>query len=1076
MTETSAVEFHSQFAEEAEHADRVDRFADLQLIVSHAAHLLPSQGPITVFVHHNTLHAFEELGFDEGVKAGGLRFGCHAYLPEEDYQNKLRQGRIRMADLEAVVIDDLGDCADQLVAIFGTRFALRLAMLQFPLRTGPVAELRWVIAETDALRRFRSDVEPAMRDRLLAETRRWIESKVSTGELTADRPIISTLDDVFEQFDRRTIATWSERTWEAFCLNFLWRVCRAGVERAIGPEMAISRDTASVSASGMPVTRCWRHRDLLYEATGEDADQPVHDVLIRFCAAFLDQGFAAWELPQRGAGFFRSFLSLYQTGGTAATGWRRRLQQEVRRLSVAAIGPLESLDESLTLLGVAPEEREEFVTQSLLALRGWAGMVWQMESNAEWAPRPSPPGSLVEFLAVRLLLDRLSIEEIACRAFGRTVPLAEVRRLALERIPAEVPAGIDQRTFTVFQLAQVRGWPPHHLQNLTHEQWAKLVAEIDLFPPLARRRVYHLAFERKYRNEALDAMLAHRRRALLKRSSRSVAGGDGQEGPIPAYQVVCCIDDREESFRRHLEEVDPECETFGVAGFFGVAMYYRGVGDAHFRPLCPVNMKPEHYVVEEPLYSSLAAERFRAETRRRIGWASHHAHRGTRTFLGGLVAGLLGSLAAFPLVARVLFPRTTAQLRRWARGVVHTPGTALQLERIAGQGSAGTHDEQHGYTVREMADIVKAILVSSGIVNRCSRLVVFLGHGSTSLNNPHESAYCCGACSGSRGGPNARAFAQMANDYRVRAELRERGIRIPDGTVFVGGYHDTTNDRLEFADLDCLPRSHRPHFERALAVLDETRARNAQERCRRFESADPSISKGEALRHVEARPEDLSQARPEYNHATCALCLVGRREWSRGLFLDRRSFLTSYDPREDDPQGSVLESILRAVIPVCAGISLEYYFSTIDPEGYGSGSKLPHNITSLLGVMTGAASDLRPGLSNQMTEIHEPVRLLFVIETTPAAMRRIIHDNPAIARLVNGAWVQLAVFDAEAVQMHRYVRGEFVRYEPESTELPVVRSSVDWYAGTRDHLGFASISGDALARSRSPGHDEVGCR
>ena len=113
---------------------------------------LPAQGPITVFVHHNTLHAFEHLGFDDGVKAGGRMFGCHAYLPEERYRQKLRRGRIRVEDLEAVLIDDLGDEADRLVASFGTRYALRLAMLQFPLRTGPTAELRWVIAETDALR------------------------------------------------------------------------------------------------------------------------------------------------------------------------------------------------------------------------------------------------------------------------------------------------------------------------------------------------------------------------------------------------------------------------------------------------------------------------------------------------------------------------------------------------------------------------------------------------------------------------------------------------------------------------------------------------------------------------------------------------------------------------------------------------------------------------------------------------------------------------------------------------------------------------------------------------------------
>ena len=151
-------------------------------------------------------------------------------------------------------------------------------------------------------------------------------------------------------------------------------------------------------------------------------------------------------------------------------------------------------------------------------------------------------------------------------------------------------------------------------------------------------------------------------------------------------------------------------------------------------------------------------------------------------------------------------------------------------------------------------------------------------------------------------------------------------------------------------------------------------------------SAPLTLTPEEARRHVEGRAEDLAQTRPEYGHATNAICIVGRRSRTRGLFLDRRAFLTSYDPTQDDAESTILTGLLRAVFPVCAGINLEYYFSYVDPTGYGCGTKLPHNITSLLGVMDGAASDLRTGLPWQMVEIHEPVRLLFVIETTPEAM------------------------------------------------------------------------------------------
>jgi len=1029
-----------------------ERFDDLRTCVEHAAHFLPAQGPITVFVHHNTLHAFEDLEFDEGVKAGGRLFGCNPFLPEDRYREKLRQGRIRVADLEAVLIDDLGDEAGRLVANFGTRYALRLAMLQFPFRSGPAAELRWVIAETDALRRFREEVEPEVRAKSIDATRRWITTEMRAGGSSRNLPTIDVLGEVFEYFELRRIESWSEKTWEALCLNFLWRVCRRGVQLANETSRGAS---AAKAAAESALKRRVRHRDLLCDATGKDSDLLVHDVLIRFGAAFLDQDFADWNLPNRSAGFYRCFLSLYKGMAAAPTGRLSALRREVRRLDSAGIGPLESIDESLQMLGVQREERRDFITQSLLALRGWAGMVWQMETNAEWTPHPAPDGSLVEFLAIRLILDRLSILRVAQEDLNFHGSLERVREVAAGYIPVEQPNSVDQRTFTVFQLAQVRGWKPEELHHLSREQWKTLIEEIEAFSSLERRRIYHLAFERKYRNETLDAVIAHSKR---RQAQHSPASPDKGPSRLPAYQVVCCIDEREESFRRHLEEVDAGCETLGIAGFFGVAMYYRGLGDAHFRPLCPVNIKPRHFVVEEPLYSLVDAERRRAETRRRIGQASHHAHRGTRTFLGGMVTALLGSLATFPLVARVLFPRTTAQIRNFLSGVVRTPGTELRLERV--ESEPGAEGGKVGFSVDEMAAIVEGSLRAMGLSKpeRFASLVIICGHGSASLNNPHEAAHDCGACGGGRGGPNARAFAQMANDPRIRSLLERRGLCVPEQTRFVGGYHNTCDDSMTWYDLDRIPLRHRPLFQRARNTVDEARKCNAHERCRRFESAPLDISFDDALRHVEGRAEDLSQTRPEYGHATNALCFVGRREWSRGLFLDRRAFLTSYDPLQDDDHSSILERLLQAVIPVCAGINLEYYFSYVDPTGYGCGTKLPHNIVSLLGVMDGAASDMRPGLPWQMTEIHEPVRLLLVVETSCDAMRRIIDDNEAIARLVNGQWVQLAVFEAHSATIHRYFRGDFVPYHAASEKLPVVRSSVEWYGGNRDYLGFASIA------------------
>lgn len=1006
----------------------------MESAIEHAAHLLPQQRPITIFVHHNTLHAFEDRPFHSAVADAADLFGCHPYLPEEQYREEFARGRIRQQDLAAALLETLGDHADQLIGFMGTRYHLRLAMLEHPLPQGSDNELRWCIAETDALQTFRSEAAPPVRRRMIDETRRWIMRDLWTPGRNGTAAVHDLMRTVVGELESPSPEWWSDAAWEACTLHLLWQVCVQGVQQV------------PVTAAPLPI----RHRDLLLP-TGIDTDALVHPLLIRFCAAYLDQGFAHWRLPDRDAGFFAAFVRLYRRARPPAP-WLRRLPPILHEIDETGLDPLESIGRSLHELGISEAEQEEFITHTLLALRGWAGMLRQMETNADWTPAPAAPGALRDFLAVRLLLECCALSH-AATALGESGPLSRLRTRLRQQFPQRPRCSAMQRAFTVFQLAQVRGWTPHDLHRLSRSEWRRLVDEVDGFGGRERRRVYHIAYEHHFWNRSLDAIAAHVRRV---RGADTAAHTSSAAPPRrAAYQVVCCIDEREESFRRHLEEIDPECQTLGVAGFFGVAMYYRGATEAHYRPLCPVVVTPQHYVCEEPAYSREHASRRQAETRRVLGRAAHRVHLASRTLLGGALTTLAGSVATVPLIARILFPRITARLRDLFGRLVTPELTQLRLERT--EEPPGPDNGHIGYTLEEMAGIVGGTLRAIGLTRDVSDLVIVTGHGSNSLNNPHESAHDCGACGGGRGGPNARAFAQMANDPRIRSLLADEGLRIPERVCFVGAYHNTCDDSMTYYDLDRLPPGHRETFERARAALDAARRRNAHERCRRFESAPLALTTEAALRHVENRAADLSQTRPEYGHATNALCLVGRRDWSRGLFLDRRAFLTSYDPRQDDEHATLLTRILRAVIPVCAGISLEYYFSRIDSPGYGCGTKLPHNVTSLLGVMDGAASDLRPGLPWQMVEIHEPVRILFVIETTPEVLRKLVEREPDIRPLVEHDWVRIATLDPATAELHVYHDGRFERYQPASTTLPVAPSSWAWYRGQRDHLGFASI-------------------
>lgn len=1033
---------------EAEHSSS-DR--DIASIIEHAKHYLPSQGPISIFVHHNTLHSFEDLPFEQAVVEGGRRYRCEPYLSEERYHNELHRGRISIDDLRQVLMDDLDAAADELIASFGTRYSLRLAMLQMTLHAAPDAELQWMLAETKLLKRFQSQVSLPRREQVITSTRSWVMRCRDTGKLP---PIV---DAVIAKHRADKIRSWSDDDWEAFTLKLLWQVCHNGIDEA-----ALPCDPPPQNNS---------LKELLLQACGEDIDVTVSEILIRFCGSYLDQGFADWSLPEREQGFAKSFANLYQHRISILPSWMSRLSDDLRQISDQDFNPIASIADSLEALGIAngngdgdgngTSTVEEEITSALLALRGWAGMIWQTESNSPHLPYPIPRGSLNEYLAIRLILQRHAIADVGQRYYG-TRDISEIRNAVEFELRRHARRGVepafrrrpstDERTYVIFQLAQSGGWTPEQLIGMSRQQWARVVAEIESFDSLERRRLFQLAYERHYATATLDSLAIHtaRRRELAKSVSTK-----------PAYLAIFCIDDREESFRRHLEEIDPECRTASAAGFFAVAMYYQGADHAHYRPLCPAIVTPKHYVREEPTFSAVNLSEKRAERRRRIGWFTHQVHAHSRTMIGGWFTGIFGALATFPMVARILFPRLTSRFKDAMGSFVRPPSSELHLERIAPE--PGQQPDELGYSLDEMAGIVIRILEDIGCVKDFPPIVIFFGHGSGSLNNPHESAYNCGACSGGRGGPNARAFAMMANDRRVRRLTLERGVEIPDDVRFVGAYHNTCSDNVEYYDLDLLPRTHRELFRRIEASVNETRARNAHERARRFESAPLDLTFSEAIEHVEQRSEDLSQARPEYNHATNALVTVGRRDWTRGLFMDRRVFLTEYDPSVDDENASVLTRILQAAIPVCAGISLEYYFSSVDVEGYGCGSKLPHNVVSMLGVMTGAASDLRPGLSQQMIEIHEPMRILFVIETTPDVMDKVIRENPGIATLIVGRWVQIALIDPSTSEILRYVNGRYEPYTPESNELPAVDSSTDWYRGHRDHLGFASVNIDQSA-------------
>jgi uncharacterized protein YbcC (UPF0753/DUF2309 family) len=333
-----------------------------------------------------------------------------------------------------------------------------------------------------------------------------------------------------------------------------------------------------------------------------------------------------------------------------------------------------------------------------------------------------------------------------------------------------------------------------------------------------------------------------------------------------------------------------------------------------------------------------------------------------------------------------------------------------------------------GFSPEEQADLVEAQLRMIGLTQDFARLVLFCGHGSTTENNPYAAAYHCGACGGNRGGPNARAIATMLNTPAVRSLLRQRAIEIPDDTYFVRAEHDTAADRFTYFDTEDIPLTHREEFQRLNHDLYHAASLHAQERCRRLPLAPKNPTPEQALRHVQSRALDWAQVYPEWGHAMCAVMLIGRRELTRALFLDRRTYLQSYDP-DQDPDGAILEEIMTAFIPVVRGINLDYYFSYIDSgiNGvFGAGTKTIHNVVGLIGVMQGAGSDLKPGLPSQgVAPLHEPMRVQIIIESSPAKVAPIVERHAVLGNLFKNQWAHLIAWDTQT--------RKFLRYQPDGT-------------------------------------------
>lgn len=478
-----------------------------------------------------------------------------------------------------------------------------------------------------------------------------------------------------------------------------------------------------------------------------------------------------------------------------------------------------------------------------------------------------------------------------------------------------------------------------------------------------------------------------------------------------SFQALFCIDDRECSIRRYAEELDKNCKTFGTPGHFNIVTHFQPENSAFHTQICPAPLTPKHLIKE--LESGVKSKK-----------DYHFTNHDHSLWRSGITTATVGLWSGFKLFANIFKPSFTASAVSSFEHMDEKGKLTIEF-----QGETTEDGLQVGFTIDEMADAMGRMLKSIGLVTDFAPLVYLIGHGASSVNNTYYAGYDCGACSGRPGSVNARVASWMLNDERVRLRLIDMGLNIPATTQFIGGLHDTTRDEIKFFDEDVLNEKNAIAHAGRKTLFEQALDLDAKERSRRFALSQTKGSAKKVHDKVKLRSVSLFEPRPEYNHATNTLCIIGRRDSFKDLFLDRRAFMNSYDYRLD-PKGEFLAGILGAAAPVCGGINLEYYFSRVDTDRLGAGSKLPHNVMGLIGVANGSDGDLRPGLPFQMVEIHDPMRLMIYIEQFPNVVLDTLNGSPAAKQWFQDEWIHLVVQHPESKLLHQYIEGNFVEYHP----------------------------------------------
>lgn len=717
-------------------------------------------------------------------------------------------------------------------------------------------------------------------------------------------------------------------------------------------------DLASLAASSNE-SRIHTMAETIDRLRSSSWSSTIVDSISRFCAAHYDEGQALWPSPWKDFPLFSAWREAFTLDQRMEKLGLKGFRETVSRLPNSPKAAIEYL---LLRLHIPRSQHRDFCLSQLYTVAGWAAYSkYRDEQNVA-----SSNENLIGLLAIRLAYD---------------VALTELTGFA-----------------TKWQI----NYDSSGLPKPSGDQRSELDRDV------LYRYSLMVASEIRYRNRLCSAIEENHspKKDTLERKTA---------------QLVFCIDVRSERMRRHLEAVTSKIETFGFAGFFGMAIEHIPLGETQGTAQCPVLIRPS-FKAREELASSERCPQNQLVTRRQTVRLLKKVWKSFQSSCSSCFSFVesLGLAYAYQLLLDSIGLKNGKKSRY--DGVPRTLWQELT--------SKLSDLDSNNLPLETRIELAHNMLRSLGLTSNFAKLVVLCGHECETTNNPFNAAFDCGACGGHSGEPNARVAASLLNDLQVREGLKQRGIEIPSDVWFLAAVHNTTTDEIRFLNEHVIPPQRFQDYENLQGWISEARTHNCAER-------GPLLG-ATSERQLTKKSKDWSEVRPEWGLAGNASFIVAPRLRTKGLNMEGRVFMHSYDFRQD-PDAQILESIMTAPMIVTNWINLQYYASAVDNQAFGSGNKAIHNVVGNLGVLEGNGGDLRTGLTLQSVHTgagyqHEPLRLLVIIEAPRQAIQDVIDKHETVSNLVANGWISMVCIDED--QFYRYAEdGTWAAYRHSPSQL-----------------------------------------